>query len=515
MPSRKTTSLLYLFTAIYFLLAVILIYINIHFQNSRAAEFQYSSYIMVLTSLVCCVGMIIASVESIGKSWYVQSGWVILMTGFVFDTAGNILGVIGFPSSTFPLFQYFYLASYSLVAIGLLFIPSNPRAQKLYKRQYLDIVVFVIISVIAVWVFLIIPNITRQAASLDQAYIAIDYLMVVSVFDLLIRRKHKYFEITSLLFACGIGTIVFGHILLIINRGGYYFWDNLIMMLAWLLSDAAFCIAAVRLEFAGRPEIEEGILEEKLDNEKKNEFLLPVFWVALAYIMLVWSHYNQEVISFPVLVFGTGSLISLLIFRLIETLHENSRLIETAQEELRTRKNIHDKLLHDTRHDSLTKLPNRSFLMDQLKITLETAQETNKTSSALFFLDLDNFKLTNDGFGHYYGDELLKIFAERLIFCVRPDDFVARLGGDEFAIMLNNLQTSKTVYKVADRILEKMKEPFEIEGIMHSCGVSFGIAYIFPAFGSPEEILKEADRAMYRAKRKGRGQFDVSSNLEF
>ncbi len=153
--------------------------------------------------------------------------------------------------------------------------------------------------------------------------------------------------------------------------------------------------------------------------------------------------------------------------------------------------------------------------MDQLQIAIETAKEKQSINSSLLFLDLDRFKTINDKFGHDTGDQLLKAVSERLIFCVRPDDFVARLGGDEFAIVLNNLQSSQTVYKIAARIMDKMKEPFEIQGNILVSGISFGICFIQPEVATPDELLKEADKAMYRAKRKGRGRFETSKVLEF
>jgi diguanylate cyclase (GGDEF)-like protein len=515
MPFRKNSKLSLLFAILFTILAGALIYIHIYFQQSPINLTQYSKLIIIITSFICFIGLLIASIRSAGEPWFIHTGWLLLMLGFGLDTVGNILDFIPNYPFAFPMYHIFYLVGYSLVAIGILFIPSNPRPQKRRKRQYIDIVVFILVSIVSVWVVLILPYITGKTASLDQAYSALDYLMVFAVLDLLIRRKQDSYQKTGYLLACGVAAIVTGHFLLIFVRNEFRIWINFFMFFSWLIGNAAICLAAVGLEFEKyTPNIEQ--IEQRVKKtDTTNEFLLPVFWVALAYAILVWSHYNEEIVSFPVLVVGTGSLIFLMIIRLIDALSENARLIEAAHEEINSRKSIQEKLLHDTRHDSLTALPNRAYLIDQLKIALDTARETNTIGSSLFFLDLDNFKLINDQFGHVSGDELLKAFAERLIFCVRPDDFVARLGGDEFAIMLNNLQTSKTVNRVAARIMEKMKEPLEIDGFSHISGVSFGIAYILPTCDSPEEILREADKAMYRAKRKGRNRFEVSGNIDF
>jgi diguanylate cyclase (GGDEF)-like protein len=514
MTVQSKFSLTYTFATVFILLAGILVFGN-YYQESTAKILQLSMQIVLASSLFCFTGMVIAVVKSAIDAWFIRAGWVILMFSYLFIVIGNIISLFFSALTKSPVFSYLFLASYSLLCIGILFIPSTPKLQKPRQRQYVDIIVFVLVSLIAVWIFLILPHVVNQDASLDQAITAIDYLLVFSVLDLLLRRKQKRFQKTSFLFALGVGTLVFNHLLLVLAQSGLTIQLSFLMYLSWLSSDAAFCIAAVEFGFVSGDQNMDSLVEESSRSEKKTDFLLPTVWVSLAYGVLVWTHYNPETVSFPVLAVGTGSLIIMLVIHLMETLKENSLLISAAHEEIKSRKTIQEKLWHDIRHDPLTALPNRAYLIDQLQIALDTTRDTNTVSSALIFLDLDRFKAINDSYGHSSGDELLKAVAERLIFCVRPGDSVTRLGGDEFAILLNNLQNSQTVYKIASRIMDKMKEPFEIEGnILHS-GVSFGIAYIHSAIISPEDAIKEADKAMYSAKMKGRGQFEISGNFEF
>jgi diguanylate cyclase (GGDEF)-like protein len=257
--------------------------------------------------------------------------------------------------------------------------------------------------------------------------------------------------------------------------------------------------------------------QEKARNKiiDQADFVLPAVWTGLIFILLIWSHFHSDILSFPVVAAGTGCFLIILLVRFNQVLKENARLITDAKHEIDSRKKMQDKFWHDSRHDVLTSLPNRSYIIDQLQSSIELSRDADKVNSAFIFLDLDRFKPINDKYGHDVGDHLLRAISERLIFCVRPGDFVGRLGGDEFAILLNDLHSSSTVTKIASRIMDKMKEPFEIQGNILVVGVSFGICYIQPDMKSPDDILKISDKAMYTAKRKGRGRFEAGNLVEF
>jgi hypothetical protein len=197
MSVRSKFSLTNLFAAVFALLAGILVFINLYFVDSTSNIILFSMGIMTATSLSCLIGMIIASAKSANNSWYIRTGWIVLLIAFVFDVVGNIVALFFSSLTKLPLYSYLYLVSYSLVSIGILFIPSIPRPQKPRQRQYIDIIVFVLASIIAVWVALILPHIFNQDSSLDQAFIALDFLMVFSVLDLLLRRKQNRYQKTS------------------------------------------------------------------------------------------------------------------------------------------------------------------------------------------------------------------------------------------------------------------------------------------------------------------------------
>lgn len=165
------------------------------------------------------------------------------------------------------------------------------------------------------------------------------------------------------------------------------------------------------------------------------------------------------------------------------------------------RKDEHIK--HLAFHDALTDLPNRTLLMDRINQKLLYSSR-EQCSLALMFLDLDQFKLVNDQFGHNVGDDLLKSVAKRLQALVRKSDTVARVGGDEFIFILNDPQGVNDVTYVANRIVSSINEPITIRDEVFQIGVSIGIA-MFPADGyTSDELIKNADTAMYVAKNLGK-----------
>ena len=164
-----------------------------------------------------------------------------------------------------------------------------------------------------------------------------------------------------------------------------------------------------------------------------------------------------------------------------------------------------EQLYYQAHYDSLTQLPNRLYFKDQLARRVAQSQRDRKRF-ALLFIDLDHFKIVNDSFGHAEGDEVLTQAADRLRQCVREADAVARLGGDEFTIIVSDLKAARDAELVANHIIKAMSAPFEVGAQQHYLNASIGMA-IYPADGSTvDELLRNADTAMYRAKEKGRGR---------
>lgn len=175
----------------------------------------------------------------------------------------------------------------------------------------------------------------------------------------------------------------------------------------------------------------------------------------------------------------------------------------TACEDITERKAAENKIEQLAYYDPLTNLPNRRMFQDRLGQSLARS-EREGLQTAVLFLDLDRFKEVNDAFGHEFGDKLLQAVAKRLEKWMRKADTVARLGGDEFVILLSDIEDHKNVAYTAGRILESFASPFDLEGRQIYSSTSIGIAF-YPTDGeNVDELLKNADAAMYHAKSKGR-----------
>jgi diguanylate cyclase (GGDEF)-like protein/PAS domain S-box-containing protein len=173
------------------------------------------------------------------------------------------------------------------------------------------------------------------------------------------------------------------------------------------------------------------------------------------------------------------------------------------------RKRLEEQHLHNAFHDPLTGLPNRALLVDRLERLLRQVDRHADYVFGVAFLDLDRFKTVNDNYGHMVGDDLLVSIARRLEGCVRAGDTVARLGGDEFAVLLAEVADVRDATRVAERILLELSVPFRLAGNEVFMDASIGIALSSTGYERPEEILRDADTAMYRAKLDERSRYEI------
>jgi diguanylate cyclase (GGDEF)-like protein len=186
--------------------------------------------------------------------------------------------------------------------------------------------------------------------------------------------------------------------------------------------------------------------------------------------------------------------------RVTERTHE-------LREQIMQRERAQDQLKHQVMHDALTGLPNRGFLRDRLDRVLTHLREDPARRCALLYLDIDRFKVINDSLGHLAGDEMLKAVAGRLQKCVRAPDMVARLSGDEFALLIEDIGEPEAAEEVARRVLETLGVPLQLAGRELDPSVSIGIAIGDGNYVVADELLRDADLALYRAKELGRKRY--------
>lgn len=175
--------------------------------------------------------------------------------------------------------------------------------------------------------------------------------------------------------------------------------------------------------------------------------------------------------------------------------------------QIEERRKAEAQLYYEAHHDALTKLPNRAMFLDRLAFSLRRLKRHPDNRFAVLFIDLDRFKIINDTLGHHAGDQFLVEIANRLSECVRDNDILARLGGDEFVILLDSLQSLDDIEEVATRIINRISQPFTLDGHVLYSNASIGIAQCSNRYQDASEILRDADAAMYQAKSLGRGRY--------
>jgi diguanylate cyclase (GGDEF)-like protein/PAS domain S-box-containing protein len=178
-------------------------------------------------------------------------------------------------------------------------------------------------------------------------------------------------------------------------------------------------------------------------------------------------------------------------------------------QDIRDRKEAEARFQHAALHDALTGLPNRTLLADRLRLAIARMNRSGVHQFAVLFLDVDRFKIVNDSLGHAFGDQLLIEMSRRLERCVRKMDTVARLGGDEFAVLLDGVTGPHEAIQTAERILESVSRPCELGDHEVVGSASIGIAFSQTGYQTPEDMLRDADTAMYRAKSNGKARYEV------
>ena len=183
--------------------------------------------------------------------------------------------------------------------------------------------------------------------------------------------------------------------------------------------------------------------------------------------------------------------------------------IAGSMTDITARKDLEERLRREAQFDTLTALPNRAYATDLLRRAIARAKRSKDQLFAVLFLDCDRFKVVNDSLGHQAGDALLRLVAGRLNSCVRPGDVVARLGGDEFVVILEGVRDEEEAVVVAERVKQSMAQPLHVDGREIFMTVSVGIAMSQDGVERPEDYLRDADLAMYRAKMGGRARHEV------
>ncbi|MFV0387968.1 MAG: putative bifunctional diguanylate cyclase/phosphodiesterase [Pyrinomonadaceae bacterium] len=181
--------------------------------------------------------------------------------------------------------------------------------------------------------------------------------------------------------------------------------------------------------------------------------------------------------------------------------------------DITSRKLSEEKLEFEASHDPLTKLPNRSLISWKIQESLEELKNNRAGAFSVMFIDIDRFKTINDSLGHKIGDQILLRIAEALKDVTRRSDEIARLGGDEFLIIFDGINSPEQIGIVAERVLQRLRQPISVAGRTIFTGASVGIAFAHCDYDDADELIADADLAMYKAKQGGRGRIEYFNSL--
>lgn len=246
-----------------------------------------------------------------------------------------------------------------------------------------------------------------------------------------------------------------------------------------------------------------GFVELSADYQKQKESFLESLQQQIQRTL------DGEVVEFEWACLGSGGKEIPCEVRLVQLPATGRNLIRCSLIDITERKQAEDRLVHEALYDSLTGLPNRLLIMDRLEVAVRRSLTELNYHFAVLFLDIDRFKKINDSLGHVVGDQLLDVIARRLEECVGPEDVVARFAGDEFTILIDNVTNPRYPIDVAEKILAALSEPYFLANQELYITTSIGIVFSSQGYNKPENLLQDADSAMYVAKGKGKARYEV------
>lgn len=495
----------------------------------------------VVTNALATAMLFWAAKKTKPSSRRLGNAWLFFAFAQLVYTLGDLIWALlelGLKTSPYPsIADVFYLLNYPLFMAGAFLITEEKSSSIEYFERSLDILITLVAAVLGMWFFLVEP-LVRTAASespllsfLTIAYPAGDTVLFLSLIWLFNRDPKRFATVPVLLMFFGIVlTMIFDTIYSYQAYIGTYQSGNLID-LGWILSYLFIGLAGYHQAVsAGDDKLgkQQHYLEKTRNFIKKAIPYLPYIWMIFAYFLLFLGSGLTHTRTFTSLYIGVGVIIVLVIFRQFVALYENSVLNKqllnaldkvqiqsnvlavTNQElesEILNRIKVEEQLSYDARHDSLTDLPNRAAFMEKLNEAIHKILGVENYS--VLYMDIDQFKVINDSLGHHMGDELLKVISLRLRNCLRNTDAVARLGGDEFVFLIENVPDADTVDIIINRIKSELSSVIVLANHPVYITTSIGVVWSLRGYESAENVLRDADLAMYHAKHQGKDRAEV------
>ena len=492
--------------------------------------------------LFACVALFIAAKYSAARSKRTAMAWGTIASAMLIYSMADITWAIlevGLKVQPFPsIADAFYLAFYPVFLMGVFLLPDKPATASEQITKVLDIGIILLAAILGFWNFLIGPIILSIAGQplLEQAILLAYPVGDLVLFGALLRIVYNHSEEqneTSIYFLAG--TLL----AMIVTDSIYSYQSLLATYVSGGLVDIGWIVTFLLAGLAGVSQMTAIQSTKGIQKTPRTVFpvrlisigpYLPFFWFVGAFVLLIQGGLTPLPMNFVSLSLGVGCVIGLVILRQIITLSVNNRLhgrlkntldslqtqaIELGKtnlelkSEIAERERVERQLSYNALHDAMTGLANRTLFLDRLGQAIEHTKRRAEHAFAVLFIDLDQFKVVNDSLGHLLGDQLILLVAQRLKDSLRSSDTIARFGGDEFEILLDVTDAEKTVLTVTDKIQEVVRLPFRIEEHEVYITASIGVLMSLDGYDLAEDVLRDADLAMYQAKALGKGRSEV------
>jgi diguanylate cyclase (GGDEF)-like protein len=512
--------------------------------KSEALRIAYFDIVSVIVNAFATLMLFLAAKRTWTRSRRQGMAWLFFGIAETMYTIGDILWMIlemivkvtPYPS----IADIFYLANYPFFLIGTILLSTERYSGIESLKRSLDILITLVAAMLGLWFLLIQPalamgiNNSPMTIFLTIAYPVGDIVLFIGLVWLLNNDPDKFTAIPVLLLFGGIfSIIIFDTIYSYQSYIGTY-QSSSYLNLGWVLSYLLLGLAGFHQRNFSRA--------EKMTNQQRQRVIaaqnvsqnvlpyLPYLWMIFAYLLLHKDVESSVSRSYLALYIGVGVIIGLVVVRQFIALFENNRLniklrtalekveqqagvLEVTNRELETeikhRVTIEKRLTYDALHDSLTDLPNRALFMKKLREAIEITRVMAEKTYSVLYMDVDQFKVINDSLGHHMGDELLKILSLRLQNCLRSSDAIARLGGDEFVFLIENVPNENAVDFIVNRIRTELSSVIMLDEHPIFITTSIGVVWNLRGYESPENVLRDADLAMYHAKHLGKDRFEV------
>jgi diguanylate cyclase (GGDEF)-like protein len=462
----------------------------------------------LLSSLAIAIGIRINRPAD-RRSWYLLLGANLCST--VGDGIENIgYGVIMNRAVPLPsVADLFYLSAYPLIFFGLIGV-CRTRDDGAQRENFADAAIVALAAMAVSWHFVMGSDFRAALPAFGKVVVLAYPLMDIGLLFIMLHSlvfgssRLTYHRILAAALSC---TLLADSAYDYLVQHGAYAIGNIVDS-GWLLNYVLMAVAALHPSMAEvpPPRVFDPTSRRRIPLLALAGFVPPA--IVLVAGVIGASVDTPVMAATSIVVFGLVSARMSWLFRSIRSHTLQARADAAAlAEALRARDRLAMDLRHQAYHDPLTGLANRTFLYHQVTQSLRD-KEGRAGVVGLCLCDLDGFKLVNDSLGHRAGDELLTVVSRRLQSLVRSSDTVARLGGDEFAVLLNGVDSTGVAMRIADRIVAAMKEPVEVAGRQIALSMSVGMSFA-ESRKSTEQLLSEADVAMYEAKARGKSRWET------